>query len=266
MEKKGSLARIDHRSNAERGIDELPTIHMGVAACQMEKKGIVTERGELNRNIKAANRILREIKLQIGKLKDWIAELVKARESVPEKPQLPMSPDLANLLIKYLRVQKEKSRKYSQSWQQQHAAAELKTVAQASNYLSEHGITTLAELDDALSSVSDQSSKFRSSMKAMETRMKELQKLIENGKNYVGYKPIQDEYKQIHWKGKQEKFAEAHRAELAMWNAANRYLHAHLPGGREVVADLRLGKGTCGAESKERGRIRKAERYPYRRF
>ena len=44
LERAGSPERIDHRSNAERGIDELPTVHMGVAACQMEKKGIATEK------------------------------------------------------------------------------------------------------------------------------------------------------------------------------------------------------------------------------
>ena len=38
LERAGSPERIDHRSNAERGIDEIPTVHMGVAACQMEKK------------------------------------------------------------------------------------------------------------------------------------------------------------------------------------------------------------------------------------
>ena len=59
--------------------------------------------------------------------------------------------------------------------------------------------------------------------------MKELQKLMEHGRNYQTYKLIQDEYRQIRWKGKQEKFAEARRAELTLWNAANRYLHAHLP-------------------------------------
>ena len=38
LERNGSTERIDHRSNAERGIDEIPTVHMGVAACQMEKR------------------------------------------------------------------------------------------------------------------------------------------------------------------------------------------------------------------------------------
>ena len=153
LERNGSPERIDHRSNAERGIDEIPTVHMGVAACQMEKKGIATEKGELNRNIQKANRLIREIRAQIGKLKEWIADLFKARETAPEQP--PQSPNLANLLMKYLSVQREKSRKYSQSWQHQHAVDELKTIAAAVNYLSEHGISNLDELDDSLSSVSD---------------------------------------------------------------------------------------------------------------
>ena len=185
LERNGSPQRIDHRSNAERGIDEIPTVHMGVAACQMEKKGIATEKGELNRNIQKANRLIREIRAQVGKLKEWIADLFKARETAPEQP--PQSPGLANLLMKYLSVQREKSRKYSQSWQRQHAADELKTVAAAVNYLSEHGISTLDELDAALSSVSEQADAIRAGMKTAEQRMKELQKLIEYGRNYQTY-------------------------------------------------------------------------------
>ena len=235
LERAGSPERIDHRSNAERGIDELPTVHMGVAACQMEKKGIATEKGELNRNIQKANRLIREIRAQIGKLKEWIGELFKARETAPEQP--PQSPGLANLLMKYLSVQREKSRKYSQSWQRQHTADELKTVAKAVNYLSEHGISTLDELDAALSSVSDQADAIREGMKTAEKRMKELQKLIEYGKNYTEYKPIHDELKKLKngWTSKRDKYEEAHRAELTLWNAASRYLHANLPKGTKTL-------------------------------
>ena len=80
LERNGSPERIDHRSNAERGIAEIPPVHMGVAACQREKKGIATEKGELNRNIQKANRLIREIRAQVGKLKEWIADLFKARD------------------------------------------------------------------------------------------------------------------------------------------------------------------------------------------
>ena len=230
LERAGSTERIDHRSNAERGIDEIPTVHMGVAACQMEKKGIATEKGELNRAIRKSNRLIKEIRAQIGNLKEWIAGLLAAWETSPRKQQPPKSPNLANLLMKYLGVQREKSRKYSQSWQHQHAADELKTISQAANYLAEHGISTLDELDASLSSVSDEAFSIREGMKAAEQRMKELQKLIENGENYLQYKPIHAELKKLKngWTNKRDKYEETHRAELTLWNAASRYLHANL--------------------------------------
>ena len=201
----------------------------------MEKKGVATEKGELNRNIQKANRLIREIRAQIGKLKEWLAGLLAAREAAPEQP--PQSPGLANLLMKYLSVQKEKSRKYSQSWQRQHAADELKTVAAAVSYLSERGISTLAELDAALSSVSDKAYSIREGMKTAEERMKKLQKLIEYGKNYNEYKPIHDELKTLKngWTNKRDKYEEAHRAELILWGAASRYLHANLPKGTKSL-------------------------------
>lgn len=58
LERNNRPERIDHRSYERQGIDQIPTVHIGVAASQMEKKGIATERGELNRSIKAANRLL----------------------------------------------------------------------------------------------------------------------------------------------------------------------------------------------------------------
>ena len=157
------------------------------------------------------------------------------RLTAPEQPQ--QSPNLANLLMKYLSVQREKSRKYSQRWQQQHAADELKTIAAAVNYLSEHGISNLDELDASLSSVSDKAYSIREGMKTAEQRMKELQKLIEYGKNYTEYKPIHDELKKLQngWTNKRDKYEEAHRAELTLWDAANRYLHVHLPEGVKTL-------------------------------
>ena len=221
--------RIDHRSYERQGIDQIPTVHIGVAASQMEKKGIATERGELNRSIKAANRLLCDIKAQIGKLKEWLLDVFKAKESLRAEPPQPKSPDLSTLLFRYLDIQKANGRKYSQSWQQQHTVDELKAISKAVNLLSEKGIYTLEELDAALSAVHDKASEIRSAMKPREARIKRLQKLIEQAQNFQKTQPIHDECKQIRWKGKQEKFAEAHRADLAVWDAANRYLRANLP-------------------------------------
>lgn len=82
-------ARIDHRSHAERGLDEQPTIHEGVAARALEQKGIVSDRCEINRQIKTDNALLRELKAAVRKLaqavKDTIPALAEAMESLREK-------------------------------------------------------------------------------------------------------------------------------------------------------------------------------------
>lgn len=84
----GIDARIDHRSHAARGLDELPTIHEGYHARKLEAIGIVSDRCEINRQIKADNALLRELKAQVKKLADAvktsIPELANALETLRE--------------------------------------------------------------------------------------------------------------------------------------------------------------------------------------
>lgn len=68
MERYGHDERIDHRSNAARGLDEQPTIHEGVTARALERKGMIADRCEINRQIKADNALLRELKAQMKKM------------------------------------------------------------------------------------------------------------------------------------------------------------------------------------------------------
>ena len=78
LESAGREERIDHRSNAARGLDEIPTIHEGVTAQALERKGIVSDRCELNRQIRADNALLRELKAEIKKLAALVARTVPA--------------------------------------------------------------------------------------------------------------------------------------------------------------------------------------------
>ena len=89
LERYGFDERVDHRSFADQGRDEQPTIHEGVAARALEAKGVVSDRCELNRLIKRDNALLREIKAHVKKLldavKNTIPALAEAMESVREK-------------------------------------------------------------------------------------------------------------------------------------------------------------------------------------
>lgn len=85
LERYGHDACIDHRSHAERGLDEQPTIHEGVAARTLEKKGIISARCEINRQIKADNALLRELKATVKKLMQAVKNTVPAIAEAMEK-------------------------------------------------------------------------------------------------------------------------------------------------------------------------------------
>ena len=86
LERSGIEQRIDHRSHAERGLDEKPTIHEGVNARIMEKMGYVSDRCELNRQIRADNALMRQLKDTIKKLTDalvtTLADMARAMEQL----------------------------------------------------------------------------------------------------------------------------------------------------------------------------------------
>ncbi|MEE0110877.1 MAG: MobQ family relaxase [Oscillospiraceae bacterium] len=78
LERAGAEARIDHRSHADRGIPEQPTIHEGVTARAMEQQGFIADRCELNRQIKADNKLLRELRSAFEKIAKAVKNTVPA--------------------------------------------------------------------------------------------------------------------------------------------------------------------------------------------
>ena len=92
LERTGREERIDHRSNATRGLDEIPTIHEGVTAQALERKGIISDRCEINRQIKADNVLLRELKAEIKKLGQAVKNTIPVIAEAMEKL-------LANMIV-----------------------------------------------------------------------------------------------------------------------------------------------------------------------
>ena len=53
-------------------MEEIPTIHLGAGASALEKKGIPTYKGDINREIKKYNALVRAIKQKVLEFKSWI--------------------------------------------------------------------------------------------------------------------------------------------------------------------------------------------------
>lgn len=82
LEKAQQPERIDHRSFADQGIDLKPTIHEGVTARVLESKGIVSDRCELNRQIKADNVLIRKLKELLAIVKDAVQVFAEKLEDI----------------------------------------------------------------------------------------------------------------------------------------------------------------------------------------
>ena len=226
--------RIDHRSYERQGIDQIPTVHVGVSATQMEKKGIVTERGELNRNIKAANRILREIRRLVRGLKDWIAELKERKaallEALTEARAQASEPTIPQLLARYMEQRGEERADWTSKGKLKGAVSDFNKVQAAMEFLRQKEISTVETLDRQLDGISETAVAIRDSMRKAERRIKDIDTQLSHIENYEKYKPVYREYAAIGWKKQKEKFEEAHRGELDAYRAAARYVKAHLSG------------------------------------
>ena len=84
QERHGIADRVDCRSHDARGLTEQPTVHEGYHARKLESMGIVSDRCELNRQIRADNKLLRELKKQVQKLMKAVKESIPAIASALE--------------------------------------------------------------------------------------------------------------------------------------------------------------------------------------
>ena len=125
LEANNRPERVDLRSYERQGLDIIPTVHEGAAVRQMEKRGIQTNIGNLNREIKAANSLMKSIRQLIKNLKGWIAELSEKRNELLAQKAAEEAVFLPNLLMKYI----ETARAYYLAEHQDEPVGRIQNVA-----------------------------------------------------------------------------------------------------------------------------------------
>ena len=121
LEKNHQEKRVDHRSYKRQGIEEIPTIHLGASASALEKKGIETDKGNVNREIKKHNSLVKAIKNKIKEITSWIDSLLGNLQAKydeykqTKKDELENKAELFNLyeyISIYNEIQGEKTKNY----------------------------------------------------------------------------------------------------------------------------------------------------------
>lgn len=209
LERQGMAERIDHHSYERQGVEQIPTIHMGVAAMQMEKRGIRTQRGERNREVGKLNRLLRQFVGKIIRLKNWVTEKLK-----------PAVPVFAARFAEA--TEKAKAGAYF-------TACDQSIMDDAFEFLKENNISSTAELDDMMHDLHDNLYTVRHELRDTEQRMSELDKLIENEEIYGKHKVMALKYRQLKPR-KQLKFRLKHETELLLFESAEQYLKQRVDG------------------------------------
>lgn len=208
LERQGVEERVDHRSYARQGIEQIPTVHLGVAVSAMEKRGIATELGDLNREIHAKNNLLKQIIAKIRELKDWLKDALSP----------PAPPTLAALLQDILDKGEQVDR-YGRT-------RNLKPVKQALDFLKENGISTLPELRESYKDLYTKFENARVNLNHTDSRIDTLDERIRQGEIFLQHRELYAEYQKLKPR-KQPKFYEAHRTKLALFEAAMRYFKAN---------------------------------------
>ena len=217
LEENSIQDKVDHRSYQRQGIEQIPTIHLGVSATQMEKKGIATDRGNINREIKHQNMILREISRRIKALLNWIRGIGKEEKAENEntKSTLPPKENLLSIFENLIRKNADNHN------------ADLEKYIESYQLLKEKNITSLSELKESITDLRDKNYKTTRALNDTEKKIDDRTQLIDQSEKYLKYKDTYKVYTKLK-KSKQEDFYNEHTAELILFESAKKYLKEHL--------------------------------------
>ena len=152
---------LDHRSYERQGVEQIPTVHLGAATSQMERRGIRTERGDMNREIEISNQRLRQLRARINKLNKWLAE-----EAVNIEP-----PTLADVISEIL------------NRQGQSGLSKLKAAAQMLIFLQENDIRDTAGLEQKVSAMQGKVQRVINDLRPVNRRIDTLKEHIRHSEH-----------------------------------------------------------------------------------
>ena len=235
----GLEERVDLRSYERQGIDTLPTVHMGPAVTQMEKRGMATIVGTLNRDIREYNSSRRSLTRSIRTITAQLEELNRRREDVAiqafpfDRPR-----DLMELIIAYYDIRSNERLSWSRYAQRKGTVRDLQGMIDCYTWLKKNGIGTVETFNARFAQLKDEVKTITDGIDAMEKERRSLEAWHKHLTNRKKYRPIFEQYAGKMFKANKERFAEEHKEDLDKYRAAVRYFKAHPDRENAKAADL----------------------------
>ena len=210
FEEKGLDIRIDNRSFARQGVDLIPTVHEGPAVREMEARGIKTNKGSLNRWIRATNNALLKLLSRVEELKQWLSSHLKdIRAEAPDT--------LVDLLGEYYNARRIQS---LQRGYHKPSERDRREELDLLKYLSDNHLTDAQSLEEKLSTVSAETDRLRTQLHRLGQKIHDTDLAVTYAEMYLRTLPTAKEYSEIRFKKRREKFWSEHSDDLRSWQLA----------------------------------------------
>ena len=228
LEKAGEQKRVDHRSYKRQGKEEIPTIHLGASAGALERKGVETEKGNINREIKKHNSIVKAVRERIAEITSWLDDFTKVlfdkyeQYKQEKKEEYENKAELFNLyeyISIYYDLQGEKARKLNLYASNKKISADLNRFSKARIYLSDNKLQTIADLQGKITELQGKNKKIYQDIKDKTQRIETLHQCLVYADIIKVNRKIYEE-----WKSKtflfKDSFYNAHQEEIDKYQRA----------------------------------------------
>ena len=186
----------EHRSFKEQGLDIIPQIHLGEKASAMERAGIHTIRGDINRDIIARNAIIMNAKAMVEQAKKELEEI----RAIPVAA-VKVVKAIKNEIIDVIRAVAERNKnRLTLPIMKGEFIGKIsdRAVLQDRNnmeaYVQLKGWTTFAEMEAERKTVKVQYKQLDKDKTNISERMSYLKGLLDMYEKYEPYQKVNDEY------------------------------------------------------------------------
>lgn len=231
LEQNGFNERIDHRSYIAQGRTDIPSIHIGVAALQMERRGIKSDRGNIHRDIKQRNAELRLITnklLELHRLRNSDGNIIRSDiknvKAVPEGLKRWKQTKAQNESFKeYVQrktgiEQKSKDEMLSKS-SRQDKLTRVEELSELYGYMEQEKIFSLPDCDSRERQLLGEKRELMAQEKELQEKVKQYGIVLDYLITYNTYLPIHEEGKRVSLFNRR-KFEKEHAKELESFKEA----------------------------------------------
>ena len=237
-EQLGIALHWEHRSFKEEGIDREPTIHIGAVANALERKGIQTERGNINREIIRNNMLLEQAKemLMLAKQEVHSAQYATYKSTQIKNTAVSVKNEVMEMIAK-VRGRKGRLDLPIVSGKHLRKIAD-RTALQSADNAEKFIMTRKIDSFESLAKfTADKEQKYQQLETVHLSKGQKLNRLKELSKMYALYAPIQATYKESQsLKGfAKMKYDKEHKDSLSKYPELKERMQSLLQNGEKIT-------------------------------